>query len=281
MTHQLYVVAVADVAPVPELGPHLGKLADLVCSCGRTYRVRDAGTVRPGMITSRPRCLDATNLSNAIAAIQRTDVNATQPTMITLLGARDVDGEPLLPGDFVEAVDRRLVGYVDRYNGPNIMRIETAIVLLPRTHEVEVIAGSGRYWRKLEDHDSRIDAAYTLLRRANVQTQAQLRQPEIAPLTISHWWIRWTQPLLQGLRPWPPPPQVLAYWIKGSGEATALCQASSPREVRQLIQQQWGPSTSPELFVVPYPLGAGPPGDEFPPPAWSLKLQRWPWPTEA
>lgn len=290
--HELYVVAVADLQS--DRGMRVGALADVVCSCGRTFRVRDNGSVRAGVTLKQLRCLDHNDASNAIHAIQRSDIRPTHPNQILGLGARDIDGEILLPGSFVESVEHRTVGYVDRYNGPNIMRIETVVVLVPRSSGIDIQAGSGRYWRQLEGHDSRIPAVFDMLRALGAPTSQALQKPEIAPFAVTHWWASWLQrplPALQMLtasepghpRQVPPNPAILAYWTKKPyrdaevDEVTALCRGSSVTEVRRTLREAWGPGMCPESFIVPYPLTAGPPGEAFPAPRWSLETKRWPW----
>ena len=84
---------------------------------------------------------------------------------------------------------------------------------------------------------------------------------------------------------WPPPPEVLAFWLTGSGggegaaaycTVVALVRAPSERAATAPIRKAWMPGIRAWRFNRAYGIRE-PPGDRFPPPSWAIKLGRWPW----
>jgi hypothetical protein len=84
---------------------------------------------------------------------------------------------------------------------------------------------------------------------------------------------------------WPPPEEVLAFWETGLSDdrgadayctVVALVRASSASTATTIIKKAWSPGIGEERFNREYGRDV-PPGDRFPPPAWSIKLGRWPW----
>ena len=104
-------------------------------------------------------------------------------------------------------------------------------------------------------------------------------------------WISWEQhgdaESAPNCRPlvWPPPAEVLAFWETGLGgdegadaycTVVALVRAPSERAAVAIIQGAWSPGIGEWRFNREYGKD-GPPGDRFPAPRWSIKLDRWPW----
>lgn len=86
---------------------------------------------------------------------------------------------------------------------------------------------------------------------------------------------------------WPPPPEVLAFWGTGGGggegsdaycTVVALVRAQSEETSAAIIQAAWSPGIGEWRFNHAYGKDT-PPGDRFPVPSWSVKMQRWPWKT--
>lgn len=83
---------------------------------------------------------------------------------------------------------------------------------------------------------------------------------------------------------WPPPVEVLAFWMSGGGgegvraysTVVALVQAPSKKAVVASIKGGWSPGIGAWRFNRVY-MSDRPPGDRFPPPRWSIELGRWPW----
>jgi len=177
--HKRTAVAVAALPP-SEPAEMPSCIVDVVCSCGKAFRVRDLGQIKPGKLPSGSACLNPHNLAQAIFAIQREDVQLGQ---VPRLGARDVDGIPLQPGDFVEEIFESIVqprapfiGYVDRYAGPNIVQIERVYVIVLGGG---VLMNSGRVWRKLPAAHDQARAMRAWL----LETRHPTSQPLEVPLS--------------------------------------------------------------------------------------------------
>lgn len=296
--HNLAAVAIGDALPVEgEAGP--SKIVDLLCSCGNAFRIRDGGTPHLGPLIPQPTCLDPRDRTKALFAIRREDI---QLGRITDLPPRDIDGEPLNVGDFVELTDHdqraqySIVGYIDRFTGLNPLRIRKAAVIVVAQGRVSgIIEGSMRVWRRLEAFDSRVMPAYELLRSSVIPDQ-HWKIPSYTPTPVNHWWILWSQQIeaARASNPgpliWPPPPDVLAYWHAFTVVApgiwvdaayrtvgiAALCRGESVQAVRRVIREAWGEAFTQEHFIIPYHLPMGPPVG-YSAPSWSLALKRWPW----
>jgi hypothetical protein len=104
-------------------------------------------------------------------------------------------------------------------------------------------------------------------------------------------WVSWNQHGDDDHEPdcrpvaWPPPPGVLAFWESGVGgdegpsaycTVVALVSAESAKAAAAIIKSAWSPGIGEWRFNRVFGE-AGPPGDRFPPPRWSIELGRWPW----
>lgn len=102
------------------------------------------------------------------------------------------------------------------------------------------------------------------------------------------WWISWEQRRQPELkldpRPvnWPPPPEVLAFWISGIrvdgnvAMVVALMQVTTEEDAKRIITEAWSPGVGEWRFCRTYDPSK-PPGERFPVPDWSAALGRWPW----
>lgn len=100
------------------------------------------------------------------------------------------------------------------------------------------------------------------------------------------WWVSWIQGEEAGPNEWPPPVEVLAFWETGATVSAtghravtvvALVSADVVHEATDVVEAAWSDGFKDWRFADPYPDAATPPDNRYPPPSWSLSLQRWPW----